>query len=154
MTWSAHTNATAGDHIDHVVNEKSLDSRLNYGEPEDETDGAQALAQRKAKRFTQFKPVQSTVGSGVDPEWPEWTGPWNNMQAGHTNEAEWEAHIAAVGADYLDSAKTAPEEIKADSSGTAVEPMAAITTLAQRSKAHKKRIYPVADSSSYISPYV
>ena len=58
VTWSAHTNATAGDHIDHVVNEKSLDSRLNYGEPEDDTTGdTSSLAQRRSRRFTQYEPV-------------------------------------------------------------------------------------------------
>jgi len=108
----------------------SLDSRLNYGDPDTQTDdGSSSLAQKRSRRFTQFKPVQSTVG-GPDPVWPEWTGPWNEMQHGHTNEAEWEAHIAAVGADYLDSAKTAPETITPNSSETAVEPMAAVSSLA------------------------
>jgi len=71
------------------------------------------------------------------------------MQHGHSNEADWEAHIAAVGADYLDSAKTAPETITPSSGATAET-----SALVQKSKAHKKRIYPVSDSSSYISPYV
>lgn len=36
----------------------------------------------------------------------------NQGKEGKTNEAEWSAHIEAVGADYLDSAVTANEEIK------------------------------------------
>jgi len=51
VTWSAHTNATAGDHIDHVTNEMSLDSRLNYGDPDAQTGGS-SLAQRRARRYT------------------------------------------------------------------------------------------------------
>ena len=37
---------------------------------------------------------------------------WSEKQESKTNEAEWSAHIEAVGADYLDSAVTANEEIK------------------------------------------
>ena len=126
------------------MNEKSLDSRLNYGEPEDETDGATALAQRRSRRFTQYEPVQSTIG-GED---PEWQGAWSEEHHDASNPAAWKAHIDAVGADYSDSAHTAGPITPNES------PNAWESSYAQKSKAHRKRIYPVADSSSYISPYV
>jgi len=103
VTWSAHTNATAAGYTDHVTNEMSLDSRLNYGDPTAQTDGG-SLAQRRAKRFTQYVPVQSTIG-GED---PEWQGAWNEEQHDASHYDSWKAHIDAVGADYSDSAFTAP----------------------------------------------
>ena len=59
---------------------------------------------------------------------------WTDNQADKTNEDEWIAHISSVGSDYLDSAQN-PLELPA--------------ALVQR----KKLIYPVRDSTSYISPY-
>jgi hypothetical protein len=71
------------------VNEQGPHSRLYPA-------AASTLAQQK---WTQFKPIQSRIAA-----YDQRDDAWNDEQADHTNEDEWQAHISAVGADYLDSA--------------------------------------------------
>jgi hypothetical protein len=125
VTWSKETNTTAADHIDWVVNEQGEHSRLYPAAP--------TLAQQN-NGWVQYKPIQSKIVAYNHSD-----DAWTAKQAGHTNEIDYKQHIQDIGADYLDSALTAPELPAAPS--TAAPP-----SLAQKS------LYPaeiIAASNSF-----
>lgn len=130
VKWSGETNTTAPNSLDWVENEQGNHSRLYP-----------ALAQRK---HVQYHDRQSVIAA-----YNHTDDAWSSDQLDKTNAAEWKAHIEATGADYLDSAETAEEEIKSNEDTDA----AGSPVLGQGLVQRRKMIYPVADSTSYISPY-
>ena len=123
VTWSKETNTTAADHIDWVANDGGRLAPAAAG----------VLAQQK---WIPFHDHQSTISAYNHSD-----DAWTSNQADKSNEAEWKAHIAAVGSDYLDSAEKASETITPNAN-----PLAALVQ-------KNNTIYPVKDSHSYIDPY-
>jgi hypothetical protein len=122
VTWSGETNTTAADHLDWVANDGG---RL--------APAAAVLAQQKWIPFHDHQSHLAAHNQSADA--------WTHNQVDKSNETAWKAHIAAVGADYLDSAETASETITDNAN-----PLAALVQ-------KNSTTYPVKDSHSYIDPY-
>ena len=128
VKWSGETNTTAPNSLDWVENEQGNHSRLYP-----------ALAQRRNKHVVYHDRQSRLVPYDARDD------AWTDDQSDRSNEAEWQAHIVDVGQDYFHSANTASEDLVDNAN-----PNAATTgSFVQR----RKMIYPVADSTSYISPY-